>query len=167
MSEPTRCTITLWIIGIFLPCAIQCCHIANRRISLTCLCMAFSCCNKWFLMPNLTLFRTCLVQIFRVSLRSLDKRKRKNGIGILLCNSYTAYIQSFKLGGSGLWAVSIRPRWRGTRHTEFQVIILLCQPFRSFYFVVKVRKRRICDPITGQKDNAIHYSVNDGVKRKS
>ena len=73
--------------------------------------MAFSCCDKWFLMPNLTLFRTCLEQIFRVSVRSLDKRKRKkSGIGILLCNSYTAYIHSFKLGGSGLWAVSIRPR---------------------------------------------------------
>ena len=47
----------------------------------------------------------CPMKIFYLAVK-----KRKNGIGILLCNSYTAYIQSFKLGSSGLWAVSIRPR---------------------------------------------------------
>ena len=47
------------------------------------------------------------------------------------------------------------------------MIVLSFQPFRSFYFVVKDRKKQNCDPVTAHKDNAILYSVNDGVKRKS
>ena len=42
---------------------------------------------------------------------------------MLLYNSYTAYIQRFELYSI---AVNIRPRRRGTRRIEFQVIILLC-----------------------------------------